>query len=87
MSFSNWTIATRINSKRRNKRVPFNNYKERFKTKGGSQKRETLKATKEQLESIRVKMKKEQKKIFILRLLLAIIVSATIVYTVLKFNH
>jgi hypothetical protein len=84
MSFSHWTIATRINSKRRDKRSFFNNHKKRFDIKNVTAYQKTTNETKVPLEAIRTKIKKEQKKIFLLRLFVVFIITAVGVYTAIK---
>jgi hypothetical protein len=84
MSFSHWTIATRINSKRRDKRSAFHNFKKRFDLKNITAYQKTSNVTKVPLEAIRTKIKKEQKKIFLLRLFVVFIITAVGVYTAIK---
>jgi hypothetical protein len=62
MSFSHWTIATRINSKRRDKRSFFNNHKKRFDIKDITAYQKTSNVTKVPLEAIRTKIKKRAEK-------------------------
>jgi hypothetical protein len=62
MSFSHWTIATRINSKRRDKRSAFHNYKKRFDLKNITAYQKTSNVTKVPLEAIRTKIKKRAEK-------------------------
>jgi hypothetical protein len=51
MSFSHWTIATRINSKRRDKRSFFNNHKKRFDIKDITAYQKNIKCDKSALRS------------------------------------
>lgn len=76
---SHWTIATRINKERRNKKERYKGVNESFSRKSSNVNYGTKNASNDELNDIATKMKKEHKQLLIKRGFLVVLVLIMII--------